>query len=107
MTWWHTQPVYPSNTINHWEAIGIIPPFIENETFKIYQFNPIYIPQLLQFINDNYLTGYRLTEDYLYRKIKLQGSVSLVLMEHNIIIGFIYSSPIKINNIEYNIEYIC
>ena len=100
MTWWQTQPVYPSNTIQLWETIGIIPPFIENETFKIYQFNIIYIPQLLQFINDNYLTGYRLTEDYLYRKIKLQGSVSLVLMEHNIIIGFIYSSPIKINNIE-------
>ena len=100
MTWWHTQPVYPSNTIKHWETIGIIPPFIENDTFKIYQFNIIYIPQLLQFINDNYLTGYRLTEDYLYRKIKLQNSVSLVLMEHNSIIGFIYSSPMKINNIE-------
>jgi len=100
MTWWHTQPVYPSNTIQLWETIGIIPPFIENDTFKIYQFNIIYIQQLLQFINNNYLTGYRLTNDYLYRKIKLQGSVSLVLMENNIIIGFIYSSPMKINNIE-------
>jgi hypothetical protein len=100
MTWWHTQPVYPSNTTQLWATIGIIPPFIENGTFKIYQFNIIYIQQLLQFINDNYLTGYRLTYDYLYRKIKLPGSVSLVLMENNIIIGFIYSSPMKINNIE-------
>jgi hypothetical protein len=100
MTWWHTQPVYPSNTTQLWDTIGIIPPFIENDTFKIYQFNIIYIQQLLQFINENYLTGYRLTNDYLYRKIKLPGSVSLVLMENNIIIGFIYSSPMKINNIE-------
>ena len=100
MTWWHKQPVYPSKNSKLWETIGDIPPFIPNTIYKIYQFNINYIKCLLEFINDNYLTGYILTENYLYRKIILPGSISLVLMENNTIIGFIYSSPIQINNID-------
>jgi len=100
MTWWHTQPVYPKNNSLHWKAIGIIPPFVEDSKYKIYRFNHNYIDSLLEFINDNYLTGYRLTKDYLMRKITTPGSTALVLMDNNSIIGFIYSSPLNINGIE-------
>ena len=100
MTWWITQPVYPSKNTKLWSAISNIPEFIADLNYKIYCFDLKYIHELLDFINDNYITGYRITLDYLYRKLSFKGSLSLVLMENNVIIGFIYSSPIKINDIE-------
>ena len=100
MSWWLTQPVYPYPGTGHWETIGNIPPFIPDKHHTIYRFNIKYLDDLLLFINDNYLTGYRLTRDYLYRKLIVPGSTSLILMRLNKIIGFIYSSPVVINDIE-------
>ena len=100
MTWWHTQPVYPTKNSRKWGTIGLIPTFIEDTRYKIYCFNIEYIDCLLEFINSNYLTGYRLTKDYLIRKINIPGSISLVLMENNNIVGFIYSSPINMNGVD-------
>jgi hypothetical protein len=99
MSWWITQPVYPSIYTKHWDTIKEIPKFIPDLKYRIYTFDLQYLDELLDFINNNYITGYRITRDYLYRKISFIGATSLVLMENNIIIGFIYSSPIKINNI--------
>jgi len=100
MSWWLTQPVYPSKNTPIWSSINNIPIFIGDINYKIYCFDVTYLDELLHFINNNYITGYKITRDYLYRKISYIGSYSLVLMENNIIIGFIYSSPLKINNIE-------
>jgi hypothetical protein len=100
MSWWQTQPVYPSFDTSEWSPIGNIPKYIPDLNYTIYTFNIKYIDELLTFINNNYITGYKITKNYLYRKITLNNSISLVLMEKTVIVGFIYSCPIYINNYE-------
>ena len=100
MSWWQSQPVYPMFDTREWSPIGNIPKYIPDLNYTIYTFNIKYIDELLTFINNNYITGYKITKNYLYRKIALNNSISLVLMEKNVIVGFIYSCPIVINNYE-------
>ena len=100
MSWWNSQPVFPKKETPLWGTINCIPKFVPHSKYVIYLLNNEYIDAVLAFINSNYLYGYSLFKDYLERKINFPGSLSLVLMDNAKLIGFIHSSPIKLNNIE-------
>ena len=101
MSWWNSQPVVPNRDTPLWGAIAAnIPRFEPHPRYEIYRLNLEYLYAVLEFINSNYLYGYRLYPDYFQRKIDFPGSLALVLMDGNKLIGFIYSSPITIHNNE-------
>jgi len=98
MSWWNSQPVFPEKKNTPlWSQIGEIPRFIPHKKYGIYRLNIDYIDAVLDFINHNYLYGYKLYKDYLERKVSFPGSLCLVLMDDAKIIGFIYSCPLKLN----------
>jgi GNAT superfamily N-acetyltransferase len=99
-SWWYSQPVFPHDNIPYWSTIDKIPEFSPHPTYGIYRLNIEFLEQVLDFINAHYLYGYRLYLDYFTRKINSPGALALLVMDANKIIGFIYSSPIKINGIE-------
>lgn len=99
---WKYQPVIPIKNQEPYTLIGNIPPFIGTNTnasqFTIYQFNMKYFDDILNFINDNYIRGYRLLPDYLRRKLAIVGSYAYVLCSSSSIVGFIYSQPLLPTN---------
>jgi hypothetical protein len=100
MSWWNSNPVFPKKDTPLWGVIDQIPRFIPHSKYVIYRLNVEYMDAVLDFINSNYLYGYRLYKDYLERKVNFPGSLCLVLMDDAKIIGFINSSQIKLNGIE-------
>jgi len=78
------------------------PKFIPHQKYVINQLNinNENINAVLDFINRNYVDEYKLFKDYLKRKVNFPGSVSLVLTDDTKIIGFIYCSPLTLNNNE-------
>ena len=95
---WKYQPVIPTTNQEPYTLIGNIPPFVgtNDAQLTIYRFNMKYFDNILNFINDNYIYGYRLSPDYLRRKLEIVGSYAYVLYSSSCrcIIGFIYSQPL-------------
>jgi len=101
MSWWNSQPVFPKPDTPLWGTIAAsIPRFEPHPKYEIYRLNIEYMNVVLEFINCNYLYGYVLYPDYFQRKIDFPGSLALVMMNGNKLIGFIYSSPITIHDNE-------
>jgi hypothetical protein len=98
---WKYQPIIPKTNQKPYTIIGNIPPFIgTNDTeLNIYRFNMKYFDDILNFINDNYISGYRLLPDYLRRKLAITNSHAFVLCDNKHIVGFIYSQPLLPTNI--------
>lgn len=46
-----------------------------------------------KFLNDNYIEGYYLSEDYIFQKMSIKGSIGIMYKINNTIIGFIQCSP--------------
>lgn len=95
---WKNQPVIPTKDTLEYDYIGKIPAYLKSKDYFIYSLTPEYIDVVLDFINNNYIDGYRLDLDYFNRKLKLTNSYHFVLMRNTEICGFIYSQPIEINN---------
>jgi hypothetical protein len=97
---WKYQPVIPVKNQEPYTLIGNIPPFIgKNDTkLTIYRFNIKYFDDILNFINENYIYGYRLLPDYLRRKLAITNSYAYVLCDNQCIVGFIYSQPLLSTN---------
>lgn len=93
---WKYQPILPIKNQEPYTTIGDIPLFIgTNDTeLNIYRFNMKYFDDILNFINDNYIRGYRLLPDYLRRKLAITNSYAYVLCDNQCIVGFIYSQPL-------------
>lgn len=69
----------------------ISPEFIES----IYPLTNENMPQVLDFLNNNYITGYTFSADYLSRKMEINGAMGLLYISNNKIYGFIYCCPYK------------
>ena len=99
---WKYQPILPVKNQKPYTTIGNIPPFIGTNTYDtelhIYRFHMKYFDDILNFINDNYIRGYRLLPDYLRRKLTIVNSYSYVLCDNQCIVGFIYSQPLLSTN---------
>jgi hypothetical protein len=101
---WKYQPIIPKKNQKPYTIIGNIPPFIgtNNMELNIYRFNMKYFDDIFNFINNNYIRGYRLLPDYLRRKLAITNSHAFVLCDKQCIVGFIYSQPLLPTNL--NIE---
>ncbi len=51
------------------------------------------VHDITAFLNNNYIDGYILSEDYVYRKMAIKGSIGIICKINNIIVGFIQCSP--------------
>lgn len=97
---WKHQPVIPVQNQEPYTLIGNIPSFIgtNDSQLTIYRFSMKYFDDVLHFINDNYIYGYRLSSDYLRRKLTIADSYAYVLCDSCCIVGFIYSQPLLPTN---------
>ena len=60
------------------------------------------------FLNNNYIDGYHLYEDYIFQKMSIQGSVGIICKIDNKIVGFIQSSPYHfLNKIFSYVDLLC
>jgi len=70
---------------------SISPEFMES----IYPLTKENMPQVLDFLNNNYISGYIYSADYLSRKMEINGAIGLLYISNNKIYGFIYCCPYK------------
>jgi hypothetical protein len=66
------------------------------------------IANVISFLNDNYIDGYNLSEDYLYRKMSIEGSIGILYKINNVIVGFIQCSPYQFLNTTFSyVDLLC
>ena len=51
------------------------------------------IADITVFLNENYIQGYNLSKDYIFRKMSIEWSIGIICKIDNKIVGFIQSSP--------------
>jgi len=51
------------------------------------------IDEIMQFLNNNYIDGYVMSKDYIYRKMSIPGAIGLICKANDKILGFIQCSP--------------
>lgn len=97
-SFWNNMPVV-HNYANYPTDFQIINPGYGLEPLSpefldgIHPLTKDYIPQILDFLNKNYINGYRFCEDYLSRKMEIGGAIGLLYISNAKIGGFIYSCP--------------
>ena len=95
-SFWNNMPVmqfdkeYAVNRIVIDEKYGYaMPDQLDISLFKIDN----NIDEILLFLNNNYIDGYSMSKDYIYRKMSIPGSIGIIYKSNNIILGFIQSNP--------------
>jgi len=100
-TFWRHQPVTSNSATYLWERVGDIPRPVPTEVGELYRTPSIPDNTLLEhitsFLQDNYLEGYRVTVDYVMRKLQIPDSISFMILHNKYVIGFIYAQPMTIH----------
>ena len=97
-SFWNNMPVmqfdkeYNVNKIVIDEKYGyLVPDQLDISLFKIDND----IDEILLFLNNNYIDGYTMSKDYIYRKMTLPGSIGIIYKSNNNILGFVQSSTFE------------
>jgi len=101
-SFWASQPTSPSPlSIAPWEPVGDIPPPIQPTIGTVYRtpsaVDDAMVDHITRFLQDNYLEGYRLSADYVMRKLQIPDNVSFMVVHQKQVIGFIYGQPLTIH----------
>ena len=85
-----------------WDKVGTIPPPISPpDLYKLFrtplQPDTTLLEHITSFLQDNYLEGYRLSVDYVERKLAIPDSLSFMVVYDRLIVGFIYAQPMTIH----------
>jgi hypothetical protein len=95
-TFWNTMPVmhFDSAFAKNMTIINNSYGFIMPDQSDLFLFDiQTDIPAITVFLNENYIDGYYLSEDYIFRKMSIKGSIGIICKINNTIIGFIQCSP--------------
>jgi len=101
-SFWASQPTSPLPlSIAPWEPVGDIPPPIQPTIGTVYRtpstVDDAMVDHITCFLQDNYLEGYRLSTDYVMRKLQIPDNVSFMVVHQKQVIGFIYGQPLTIH----------
>lgn len=110
-TFWNDMPVmhfnsnYPiDKSIINLTYGNILP---DQSNISIFNMNKD-INIITNFLNNNYIYGYSISEDYIFRKMNIKDSIGIIYKIDNVIVGFIQSSPYKfINNTFSYVDLLC